>query len=128
MVRSVLEHTHQKLYATAAVKQRHQVLCAADLQADARVLPLQEGLDQTRWLVLHKHSSVLSLYNVRSVGSQTELPTTTAGTYHVLTAVRGEGARIARHHVATQALVTTMATVTTSETTQATTKATTKAT
>jgi fructose-1,6-bisphosphatase/inositol monophosphatase family enzyme len=33
------------------------------------------------------------------VGVQTELPTTSAAVYHVLTAVRGEGARIARHDV-----------------------------
>ncbi len=32
---------------------------------------------------------------------QTELPTTTAAVYHVLTAIRGQGARIARHDVAT---------------------------
>ncbi len=39
------------------------------------------------------------------VAVQTELPTTSAGVYHVLTAVRGAGARIARHDVATGALL-----------------------
>ena len=39
------------------------------------------------------------------VAVQTELPTTTAGVYHVLTAIAGQGARIARHEVATGALI-----------------------
>jgi hypothetical protein len=37
------------------------------------------------------------------VAVQTELPTTFAGVYHVLTAVRGQGATIARHDVRTGA-------------------------
>jgi len=37
------------------------------------------------------------------VAVQTELPTTSAGVYHVLTAVRGRGATIARHDVRTGA-------------------------
>ena len=39
------------------------------------------------------------------VAVQTELPTTTAGVYRVLTAIAGQGARMARHDVATGALI-----------------------
>jgi fructose-1,6-bisphosphatase/inositol monophosphatase family enzyme len=39
------------------------------------------------------------------VAVQTELPTTTAAVYHVMTAVRGQGARIARHDVTTGGVI-----------------------
>lgn len=39
------------------------------------------------------------------VAVQTELPTSTAAVYHVMTAVRGQGARIARHDVTTGAVI-----------------------
>jgi len=78
--------------------------------ADAPLRGLIDPVDGTRSL-MHDMRSAWALTGLARDGGpatrlsdievavQTELPTTTAGIYHVLTAVRGAGATVARHDV-----------------------------